>query len=131
MVQILVHLVGDYLLQNDWMASTKKDLGREGALACSVHVVLYTLPFLVLTRSVCALLVILLTHWLIDRTRVISWFIWLRNQFAPKDFRYSWGQARGNAGHSANRAPYMAVWLMIIADNVVHLLINALAIGYL
>lgn len=131
MIQVLVHLVGDYLLQNDWMASTKKRPGRVGALACSVHVVLYTLPFLVLTRSIWALLVILVTHWAIDRTTVISRVIWLKNQFAPKDFRYSWGQARHNAGYPSDRAPYLAVWLAIIVDNTVHLLINAFAIGYL
>jgi hypothetical protein len=34
---ILAHFIGDYLLQNDWMAQNKK----KSNLACTIHVGLY------------------------------------------------------------------------------------------
>lgn len=37
------HLVGDYLLQNQWMAINKSGKGWLGHLTCTVHVAIYTL----------------------------------------------------------------------------------------
>lgn len=37
------HLVGDYLLQNQWMAINKSSKGWFGRLTCTVHVACYTL----------------------------------------------------------------------------------------
>jgi hypothetical protein len=39
---ILGHFVGDYLFQNQWMATEKSFPGERGHWACSVHVFLYT-----------------------------------------------------------------------------------------
>ncbi len=39
---IFAHLIGDYLLQNDWMAARKK----ENSLVCLIHIVTYMLPFM-------------------------------------------------------------------------------------
>jgi hypothetical protein len=35
------HLIGDYFLQNDWMAVTKSQKGEKGHLACDVHCAIY------------------------------------------------------------------------------------------
>jgi len=40
---LLGHLVGDYLLQNNWMALGKSKYNGMGWLTCTVHCVLYTL----------------------------------------------------------------------------------------
>jgi hypothetical protein len=39
---ILGHLLGDYLLQNVWMATTKSKKGMQGWLAATVHCVIYS-----------------------------------------------------------------------------------------
>lgn len=46
MGMLVGHLVGDYLLQNDWMALNKKFKNFEGRLACGVHCFLWTLSVL-------------------------------------------------------------------------------------
>ena len=46
---IVGHLIGDYLLQNDWMAMNKKKSGENGWTACWVHCSLYTLAVMICT----------------------------------------------------------------------------------
>ena len=82
MPQLLCHLFGDYFLQSDWMAMNKS----KRSLPCLVHVCLYTLPFLLLTHSWKALLIIAGTHFVIDRFGVVRYFIWLKNHIGPKGF---------------------------------------------
>ena len=44
MFEMLIgHLVGDYLLQNDWMAENKAKHKGLGWLTCAVHCLLYTM----------------------------------------------------------------------------------------
>jgi hypothetical protein len=43
--QLILHAVGDYLIQNDWMAQNKKKLTWLGELACQIHCITYSLPF--------------------------------------------------------------------------------------
>lgn len=47
MNELLCHLVGDYILQSDWMATKK----TESSWPAIVHAVTYTLLFLFLTQS--------------------------------------------------------------------------------
>ena len=47
--QIVAHLVGDYLLQSDWMAREK----HRRLDAAVLHVVFYTLPFVFITQEAC------------------------------------------------------------------------------
>lgn len=124
---ILAHLAGDYLLQTDWMAQEKV---RRWWPAI-VHGVVYTLPYALITQSPWALLVIGGTHIVIDRFRLAKHITWAKNQIAPKTYRYSWVEAKANAGFSKDTPVWLATWLMIIVDNGIHLAINALAILYL
>jgi hypothetical protein len=119
---LLAHLVGDYLLQSHWMATEK----TRRWWPATVHGITYTLPFLLVTQSVLALSIIAVTHIVIDRYRLAKYVVWLKNQMAPHAFRPS---------HSATGYPdevpvWMAVWLMILADNVLHLLINVAAVRW-
>ena len=63
MEQLLLHLIGDYVLQTDWMARTK----TRASIATLVHVLVYVLPFLLLSPSPTAIAVIAGSHFLIDR----------------------------------------------------------------
>lgn len=123
---VLAHLVGDYIIQTDWMATEKTKRWS----AAIVHGVTYTIPFLIVTQSPFALLVIGGTHIVIDRYRLARRLMWFKNQFAPKAFRYSWAEGKAT-GYSSDKPAWMAVWLMIIADNTVHLIINAAAVVWL
>lgn len=57
--QIVCHLVGDYIIQSDWMANEK----RKRSLAAGLHAVTYAIPFLFLTFDPLALGIIAGTHY--------------------------------------------------------------------
>lgn len=120
---VLAHLVGDYLIQSHWMAIEKVNKWWP-AIA---HGLTYTVPYAIVTQSWVALAVIAGTHIVIDRYRLAKHLVWLKNLAAPKRYR---------AGHTAtgypeDTPPWLAVWLLIIADNTLHLLINAAAVVWL
>jgi hypothetical protein len=119
--QILAHGVGDYILQSHWMATRK----TKSSFAALCHAVTYTLPFLLLTHSPAALAVIMGTHFLIDRFRLARLLVFAKNHIAP---RSSWPKALTATGYDEDVPPWMAVWLLIIADNILHILINAMAL---
>lgn len=120
---LLAHLVGDYLLQTEYMANAK----LRSWLWALVHGFVYTLPFVFITQSPWALLTIALTHAIIDRYRLARYVVWFRNQITPKAQRYPI-----TATGASNKTPdFIAVWLLFIADNTLHLLINLYAVIYL
>jgi len=148
MEQLLAHLWGDYILQSDWAATNK----TSKSFSCLVHVVLYGLPFLFLTFSPLALLVIVGTHFVIDRWRLAKYLVYAKNFLAPpsatfffslddpdlkegdqftklKD-KYTWENCKGN-GYPSETPIWLSTWLLIIADNTLHLTINYFALKYL
>jgi hypothetical protein len=141
--QIVAHLIGDYILQSDWMANEK----TKKSAAALAHAMTYTLPFLFLTQSPAALAVIGSTHFIIDRWRLARYVCWLKNFLAPRQTEnwrgiaraqvpdapsvwwHSWSECVGT-GYHKDKPPWMAVWLLIIADNTLHLLCNGLALAF-
>ena len=121
--QIVAHLVGDYIIQSDWMANEK----RKRAVAAAVHAVTYTIPFLFLTLNPWALAIICGTHYLIDRYGLARYVVWAKNW--PYSGSLPWSQCQGT-GYPAERPVWLATWLLIIADNTLHLICNGLAIYY-
>jgi hypothetical protein len=124
--QLVMHAVGDYLLQSDWMAQEK----TKRWWPAIAHAVTYGLPFLLLTRSPAALTVIVVTHAVIDRYRLARQICWAKNLAAPAAYRYPWAECRAT-GYHESRPAWMAVWLLIVADNILHVLINAAALRWL
>lgn len=159
MIELICHLLGDYVIQSDWMASEK----TKRSLAALAHAVTYTLPFLFLTRSWKALAFIAVTHFIIDRWRLARYVCWAKNWLAPprsvgpcdicddppktkQDGPFQWWighnamcKKRRNwawkdcvaTGYGPDKPPWLAVWLLIIADNTMHLICNALALRHL
>ena len=123
---ILAHLVGDYVIQSHWMACEK----TKRWWPAIAHGLTYTLPYLLVTQSPLALLVIASTHIVIDRLRLAKHLVWFKNQFAPKEFRSVWADAKAT-GYPSDTPAWLSVWLMIIADNTLHLLINTAAVIWL
>jgi hypothetical protein len=121
--QLVAHAVGDYILQSDWMATEKT---KQNA-AAAAHAFTYTLPFLFLTRSLAALAVICGTHFAIDRWRLARYVVWLKNWMGPNR---PWSECVAT-GYPADRPAWLTVWLLIIADNTMHVLCNGLALRFL
>ena len=124
MEQLLLHLIGDYVTQTDWMARTKTR--ANAAAAC--HAVVYTLPFLLLSPSPAALGVIAASHFLIDRYRLARLVAFAKNKVTDWQLRWADCSATGFPGEvPAARA----FWLMILIDNTMHLSINYAALRWL
>lgn len=126
---ILVHFVGDYLIQSDWMANEKTKPGHAGWIPAIAHALTYGLPFLFVTRSVPALAVIVSTHAVIDHYRLARHVGWAKNQLVPAAYRTPWAECKAT-GYDSGKPIWMAVWLMIIADNTMHMLINVAAVAW-
>lgn len=145
--QLVAHAIGDYVLQSDWMASKK----RASTIAALVHAHVYTLPFvpLLVGHSIWALLLVIWSHFLIDRFGLARYVVWAKNYLAPRWLpnpdvnadglligkpllvrNLPWGYCVGN-GYPPDRPIWLAVWLLIIADNILHVLINGLALRFL
>jgi hypothetical protein len=141
--QILIHLIGDYLTQSDWMASQKVKRFAPAA----IHALIYSIGFLVFRPSLAAWLVIAVSHFLIDRYRLARYVVWFKNGLAPirrvwwpadiwiwrlRDSTPNppWALCRAT-GYPPDRPQWLSVWLLIIADNVIHLIINGVALRFL
>lgn len=124
--QIILHAIGDYILQSDWMAQNK----TKQIWIASCHALAYSIPFLLLKPSLIAWFVIYGTHVLIDRYRLARYVVWVKNFLAPRGTNPAWGNCSGT-GYPAERIAWMSVWLMIFADNIMHIVINGAALRWL
>lgn len=122
---LLAHLCGDYVLQSDWMAQEK----TKKWWPAIAHALTYGLPFILVTHSIIALAIIVITHAIIDHYRLARYVVWAKNFLAPKSYWHPWEECRAT-GYHQDRPLWMAVWLMIIADNTMHLAINYVAIRW-
>jgi len=123
MIQILIHLWGDYITQSDWMAQNK----TKSNLPAAVHALVYSLGFLLLRPSLLAFAVILTSHFFIDRFRLARYVVWAKNWLGPNK---PWVEC-DKTGYSNDAPPWLAFWLLIIADNTLHLTINYVALRWL
>ena len=120
MLQLIFHGLGDYFLQTDYQALNKKKKGWIGFFACLKHCVTYSLPFLFI-GSWKAVLVIFITHFIIDRTNLVAWLLAYKNGIRTID----------NFGFGLDRPFVITIWLYIICDNLLHIICNYLALRYL
>lgn len=95
------------------------------------HALVYSLPFLLLRPSWTAWIVILVSHFAIDRYRLARYVVWAKNFLAPKGSNFSWEACRNSFGYPPDRPIWLAMWLMVIADNILHISINGLALRLL
>lgn len=121
--ELIAHMAGDYVVQSDWMAQTK----TANHLPAAAHALSYAACFLPLTRDPKRLAFIAGTHFVIDRWRLARHVVWAKNQLAPNAFRYPWAEGKAT-GYHQDRPDWMTVWLLIWADNTMHLALNHLAL---
>ena len=123
--QLFAHAVGDYVLQSHWMATRK----TSSWWAATVHGVCYSVPFLLLGPSFWAWALIAGSHVLIDRLRLARYVVLLKEiLLSPTDSPVALKSA---TGYPEDTPPWLAVWLYVIADNVLHVAINAAALRWL
>lgn len=139
MEQLLLHLLGDYILQSDVMAINKKKNTVKGYLYCTLHSILYALPFLIITNYL-AVILIAVTHFVIDKTNIISYFLAFRNNVKRHNSIMEVDREGirevvldkhydiSNFGFNKDRPFAISIWLNIITDNTVHLIINYIII---
>lgn len=98
---ILGHLVGDYLLQSDWMALNKKKEGVKGWVACLIHCLIWTISMTLFAGmfNIVLILGLFVSHLILDRTNLVVWFL-----------------------NATRVMPNPAIWKVIIVDNTLHLL---------
>lgn len=120
MLQLLFHAIGDYLTQNDWVAVNKVKNTKLGYFACILHSLLYSLPFLFIT-SLYGWLFILISHFFIDKYRLAVYWLKLVN----------WNWSSKNFGFSEDKPFALSIWLLIIVDNIFHLICNYISVTYL
>ncbi len=114
--QIILHLIGDYLLQNGWIANNK----HTSKLICFLHSLLYTFPFFIfLHPSYLSLLVILSTHFLIDYYDLGKKYMKMKDTISPHSFT------------PKSLSSDLQFIFKILVDNTMHLIINGLSIYYL
>jgi hypothetical protein len=116
----IAHLVGDYLLQSDWMATEKQNSWWPSI----VHGAFYTLPFLLLTLNPWAWLIIGGTHSIIDHYGFAKRIVWAKNLISPRRFWRPWKECTRN-GYPPERPVHLTDWLTIITDNTLHIIINS------
>lgn len=106
---IVGHLVGDYLLQNDWMAEGKK----RSSWICALHAYLWTFsvcwfagwkPIVFNANYALAAVILFLTHFIQDRAAIVP--LWM-------DFI---GQRKFRTGPTSP-------WSIIVVDNVWHIVV--------
>jgi len=124
MEQLIIHLFGDYVTQTDWMAVNK----TKRWYMAFIHAIVYSLPFLLLSPSVAAFLVILISHAVIDKLRLARYVIFCKNLVTDPSLK--WEDCKGTGFHHS-RPEWLTVWLMNITDNTMHLAINYAALRWL
>jgi len=82
-----------------------------------------------------------------DRYRLARYVVWAKNFIAPKGYvpdrwngqeqksyprrNWDWQSCKDTGGYAPNTPAFMWVWLMIAADNTLHLAINYAALRWL
>lgn len=126
---ILGHLLGDYLLQNEWMALNKAKNTWTGWLAASIHCILYTL-------AVCLfmwnfdwywMVAVFLSHFPIDKFGLAEKYMKLKGSSLRKyidDINKTFFETPqfGNVGQQMLTGGFRAV-VYAITDNTMHLIL--------
>lgn len=124
MEQLLLHLIGDYITQTNWMAKEK----TKRFTPAMAHAAVYAIPFALLSPSKAAFFVICWTHFMIDRFRLARYVVFAKNWITDRSLRWVDCSA---TGYHKDTPPWLAFWLLIIADNTLHLCINYAALRWL
>jgi hypothetical protein len=123
MLELICHLLGDYVFQSHDMARLKTSV----PYWCFYHALVYSFIFLLVTQQPITLLIICLTHFIIDGFRVAVMITKLKNYFFGSFNSDVWDYKNG---YPDETPIWLTTWLVIILDNTLHITINHFAIRY-
>lgn len=123
--QLFLHLVGDYLLQNDWMSVNK---GRSWPAAI-LHCLIYGVPFLLIEPSPAAWCALVFIHLLVDRFQLPSALLFTFSRLGEP--LLEWEEARHNNGFPIDFPVRRALWVNVFTDNCLHLATNFIVLSWL
>lgn len=134
MEQILLHLFGDFIIQNDNVGVRKKEKSLTGLLYCIFHCITYSIPFILITNWY-GVMLIAIGHFVIDRWNIIGNYIALKNNVYTEVHTVNETKIKRvlntkNFGYKSERPFAVTIWLYIIQDNSIHLIWNYLVILY-
>ena len=97
---VVGHMVGDYLFQTDYLALNKK----RSSTICAIHCLVWTTCVMSFAFwwSLQAFLFLFLTHFIQDRTHIVSWWM-------------------SKMGQNQFKKPPFTPWSIIVVDNTLHL----------
>ena len=154
--QLVAHAVGDYVLQSDWMANEKTK--RWAAVIAHVVTYALPFLFLTQSWKALCFIVgthLVIDHWRL--ARYVCWlknfmsprlthYIGVNSgpgtipsdavripgtplsyRWTRSEWHHPWSEC-ADTGYHKGRPPWMAVWLMIITDNVMHVICNGIAL---
>jgi len=118
---LIGHLIGDFLLQNDWQAMNKKSFKLKGWIACLVHCILYTVAVVACTGwwrwDLIGL--VFLSHFPIDKTYIVAWYMLKFGAFKRVlSVNSDTIDPNGLLGYCVNNHK---TWAYLFVDNTVHL----------
>lgn len=126
---IFGHLVGDYLLQNKWMAMNKS----ASTLKCLIHCMIYTIVVGLFTYSITGfnlywILIIFLSHFPIDRWSLADKWLMLINGRSLKDFLENGYKNIPETGFDEKKNYHVlrggfSALVYTVVDNTMHLLL--------
>lgn len=155
--QLIAHFIGDYLLQSHWMATSKRARSMVCLCHVFAYGLAFILVGTLNGRTIAgrevqtlslswrSYVLIVGTHFVIDRwglaRYVCAFKNWLLGPLAPQaafgwfskyrkaTFGFYWRECVDQTtGFPIGTPPFLAVWLLIICDNIMHVVINAFAL---
>ena len=83
---IYAFVIGDYIIQNDYMAQNKKKSWKH----CLLHAATFMIPFLFCDLNWFVLYLIALQHYIWDRTNIVGWILEKKGSKKFLDDFYPW-----------------------------------------
>ncbi len=120
---LIGHLIGDYLLQNDWMSLNKTKRTWLGFISCFIHSLIYTISICVVTWdfNIWWTLIIFNSHFYIDRYGLANKYITKFKGIGIPEFLKQSTYTNIN-GSDCIQASFIAC-VYIIVDNSLHLVL--------
>lgn len=113
MIQLISHLFGDFVFQNDWMAEHKGKYTAKGWIACIIHCLVYTIFFYGQSTAF-QLFLIFLSHLIIDKFRLA--FTWCEVFKVGARFDFT---------------NWIKIYLIFMVDMTFHLACNYIILRYI
>jgi preprotein translocase subunit SecY len=120
---LLGHLIGDYLLQNNWMALNKSKHKGLGWFTCFVHCLLYTFAVCLTTWNFTILWIALvfLSHFLIDKFGIAEFYLKTINGRSIEKFMNN--KENETYTPQVGLRAGLVILVYVVCDNTMHLTI--------